>query len=281
MTLETILSELHFIREIEDAILWKIHQERPFIDQIAERAYCGEHFDFALCRHRPLTRLAVVAALLPRQYDACKAAGIPDGILLDTFRDVSLRANRYYERTGQAGISREDVIWFRHIMNASIFKIGALQFQPFAMQYLDEETLGEPYMTFTEAQKQALPAGTPVLNCHIPHGADLSPQSVDASFQNARSFFSAYFPTVPYRAFLCYSWLLYPPMQKLLSQESNIKRLASRFSVIGFCPDPEQAIENLFGQGAEIRLPDRPTSLQTLAAEHPERFGFACGILLL
>ncbi len=52
-------------------------------------------------------------------------------------------------------------------MNVSIFKISSLQFQPFEMIYLDEETIGEPYMAFTKEQKESLPNGLPVINCHI------------------------------------------------------------------------------------------------------------------
>lgn len=85
------------------------------------------------------------------------------------------------------------MIWFRHIMSVAIFKIGSLQFQPFKMIYLDEETIGEPYMSFMAEQKKALPAGSPVLNCHIQQGADLRPESVNLSFKMAKAFFAEYF----------------------------------------------------------------------------------------
>lgn len=166
-------------------------------------------------------------------------------------------------------------------MMVSLFQLGVLQFQPFEMVYLDEQTLGEPYMTFAPAQKERLPSGAPVINCHVPRGADLSPEAVEASFGNARAFFSRHFPDVRYQAFLCYSWLLYPPMLRLLSDTSNIKRFASHFSIIGSCPDSEQAIECL------LLSPKKPghgvgmTSLQKLAAKSIERFGYACAVMEL
>ncbi len=281
MTLEKMISELHYRSNIEKAVLQEIRKDEKLIEKIAETAYRGENFDFALCGHMPLTCLAVVTYLLLHKYDDYKSMGIPDGIVFDTFRDVSLRANLYYEKNGKVGVSKEDVIWFRHIMNIGIFQIGTLQFQPFEMIYLDEETLGEPYMTFTEEQKGLLPNDTPVLNCHIQKGADLRPRSVEASFQNAKLFFEKYFPTVQYKAFLCYSWLLYPPMLQHLSERSNIKQFAKNFSIIGSCHDPEQAIENLFGHGTGKGLPCDATFLQQLAFEHVELFGFACGIILI
>lgn len=279
MTLETILSELQYPDEIGRAVIRSIHQEEAPIKAMAESAYEGENFKFPLCRRMPLTRLAVVTYLLLQKYDAYSALGIPDEIIFDTFRDVTLRANRFYETHGQAGLSSEDVIWFRHIMQVGIFKLGTLQFQPFEMLYLDEETIGEPYMTFSKAQKAALPSGTPVLNCHIQQGADISPRSVERSLREAALFFRSYFPTTPYRAFLCYSWLLYPPMLERLPAHSNIRQFAEKFSIIGVCPDPEQALETILGHGKGTRLPHKPTSLQALALAHAELLGFGCGIL--
>ena len=280
MTLETMISELHYTSDIEQAVLQKIRKDEKLIERIAETAYQGEGFDFALCRRMPLTRLAVVTYLLLRKYDDYKVKEIPDSIIFDTFRDVSLRAKLYYEKTGQVGISKGDVIWFRHIMNVVIFKIGALQFQPFEMIYLDEETVGEPYITFAKQQKEALPAGAPVINCHIQQDANLSPEAVEASFHSAKQFFSTHFST-QYKAFLCYSWLLYPPMVKHLPLTSNIKQFAANFAIIGACDDSEQAIEYLFRHGTKRRLPANATMLQKLAFEHIELFGFACGIIVI
>ena len=283
MTLEKMLSELQYRSNIEQAVRRKINKDEKLIKEIAETAYHGQDFHYALCKRMPLTRLAVITYLLLHKYDEYKSKGTSDCIIFDTFRDVSVRASLYCDKTGKAGISKDDVIWFRHIMNVNIFKIGTLQFQPFEMLYLDEETIGEPYMVFAEEEKVALPKGTPVLNCHIQHGADLSPQSVAESFQNAKSFFITCFPAVQYRAFLCYSWLLYPPMLKQLPEESNIKQFSTNFSIIGFCNDPEQATEALFGSetSRSNRLPINATSLQKLAFEHLELFGFACGIIPL
>lgn len=280
MTLETMLSELHYNNEIKNAVSQKISRNEKTIEEISESAYHGEDCNFALSGRMPLTRLAVVTYLLLRKYDEYKAKGTPDKVIFDTFRDVSLRAELYHEKTGKVGISKGDVIWLRHIMNVAIFKIGSLQFQPFEMIYLDEETIGEPYIAFTREQKEKLPAGTPVINCHIQQGADLSPEAVEESFQSARRFFTSCFPT-EYKAFLCYSWLLYPAMVNRLSHQSNIKQFADRFTILGAVNDPEQAIETLFEQEGKKKLPSNATTLQKLASEHMELFGFACGIIPL
>ena len=276
LPLDQLLKELHFPDMIDAVIRKKIAEKR--IAEIADSAYSGEGFDFALCRRMPATRLTVVVFLLQQKYNEYKSKGVSDQIIFDTFRDVSLRASLYYQKTGKIGISKQDVIWFRHIMNVNMFKLGVLQFQPFKMIYLDEETLGEAYMTFDPAQKALLAAGAPVINCHIQQGVNLSPAEVQRSLDHAKLFFKTCFPEIHFQAFLCYSWLLYPPMIHQLPSQSNIRRFAERFLIIGSCNDMSQAKEYLFGVSPKPTA-EKMTSLQKMAANHIERFGFACGMI--
>lgn len=276
LSLERLLNELQYPEPIEKAVKEKL--SRPGITEIANIAYSGEAFDYPLCKRIPLTRLAVVTWLLQRKYGEYRAIGVADEIIFETFRDVTLRATLYYQKAKKIGISKEDVIWFRHIMNVNIFKIGVLQFQPFEMVYLDEETIGEQYMTFSIEQKLSLPNETPVINCHIQRNADLSQDRVTASMQDAKNFFMQVFPGKRFQAFLCYSWLLYPQMTKRLSPESRIRKFYQLFMIIGECNDSEQAIENLFADGKRKRLPQM-SSLQKMAMDHLDWFGFACGII--
>lgn len=279
MTLEILLSQLQFDPAVKEAAEQKITKNRRQIESIAETAYAGSDFNFPLCKRMPLTRLAAVVWLLTQKYDEYQSIGVPSDIIWDTFRDVSLRANLHHKHRGQIGISKDDVIWFRHIMNVHIFKIGALQYQKFNMVYLDEETIGEPYMVFSKEQKSSLPPGSPVINCHIQKGANIRADLVKESMERAGAFFDERFPTVPYRAFLCYSWLLYPPMLKMLSEESNIKRFAERFSIIGTCSDSAQAKENLFHPDMRNSV-HKLTSLQRMATDHQEILGYGCGVIM-
>ena len=280
MTLETLLPQLKFQAAIEDAVKQKFTNNRRQVVSIAETAYSSNDFDFPLCKRMPLTRLVVVVYLLSQKYAEYKAIGTTDEIIFDTFRDVSLRANLYYKQYGKIGISKDDVIWFRHIMNVHIFKIGVLQYQTFNMIYLDEETIGEPYMVFTQEQKLVLPNGSPVINCHIQKGANISATLVNKSIDQAKVFFKDCFPSIEYKAFLCYSWLLYPPMLNMLSDNSNIKQFAKCFSIIGECNDSEQAKENLFDYGKH-NPPCKPTTLQRMAKEDKAILGYGCGVIML
>ena len=87
MTLETMMSELHYTNNIVQAVLQKIRKDEKLIDEIAATAYHGENFN--LCKRMPLTRLSVVTYLLLSKYNDYKAKGISDNIIFDTFRGVN------------------------------------------------------------------------------------------------------------------------------------------------------------------------------------------------
>lgn len=272
-----IFKILNLPEKIESAVEASLAKTRKF-----ENLYSGKAPDFPICKKSPLRRLSSIVFLLSEKYDDYKALGVPDDIICKTFQDVTLRANLYYSKTGKVGLSADDALWFRHIMNCEIFKVGSLQFQPFKMIYLDEEFLGEPYMEFSEIQKKNLPVGAHVINCHIQHGADLSTESVKKSFADANALFKRIFPQKKFEAFICYSWLLYPDMLSQLPEDSKIKTFAKNFEIISKIQDSEQAFENLFGK--VYKRPPKiknATALQKLAAENPKTFGFACGIKYL
>ena len=247
--------------------------------KICENAYSGEAPDYPILKRKPLTRLAILINLLSEKYEEYLSLGVPGKVIAETFRDVTLRAEIFEAKTG---ISKEDAIWFRHIINCKIFKIGVLQFQPFEMIYLDEEILGETYMFFSSEQRKKLPAGAQVINCHVQQGADLSTEEINKSFSDAQALFAKIYPKIEFKAFLCYSWLLYPDMTKLLPENSRIKAFAENFEIIGKVQDNEQAFENLFEKSYK-RPPKlkNATYLQNLATKNSKAFGFACGIRYL
>lgn len=280
MEQQKILEILDLSPKTEKAVI-SIFSKKQFAD-ICKTAYSGEAPSFPLLKRKPLTRLAVVVSLLCEKYEDYKSLGITENIIAETFRDVKLRAELYEKKIGKPGISRDDVIWFRHIMNINIFKVGVLQFQTFKMVYLDEDFLGETYMVFAKQQKLKLPPGTNVINCHIQQGADLSTEEISKSFSDAQTLFGKIYPKTEFKAFLCYSWLLYPDMTKLLPENSRIKAFAENFEIVGKVQDNEQAFENLFGKS--LKRPPKlknATSLQSLAAKNPKIFGFACGVRYL
>lgn len=251
------------------------------VREMALDAYDGEVPNFHLCSRKPFTRLVVVCYKLIQVRMKFHAIRIPDNIFIDTISDITLRQQLYLKNTGKIGLDKDSVVWFRHIFNIHIFKLNTLQFQLFHMLYLDEEIVGEPYMTFSEEQKKQLPAGTPVINIHIQHGANINPAEVEKSFDMAKNFFTKFFPQHQYEAFICYSWLLYPGNKKLLSEMSNINRFADHFYIIGQAQDNEDAIKRIYGRRFKKKM-DYPqdTVLQKNAIKHFKWLGEACGVII-
>ena len=58
MTLEQIISELHYTNEVEKEVLRKIQRDKKHVDELARIAYQADNFDFPLCKRMPLTRLS-------------------------------------------------------------------------------------------------------------------------------------------------------------------------------------------------------------------------------
>ena len=228
---------------------------------------------YPICRLNPAERLAVWGLLAGKAAGVYTCRGIPEEIIWASLSDIGLRVRVYEQEHGRPGLSKEDVIWFRHLVYGELFQLGALQFQPFQMLYLDEEGCGEAYMTFL---RKPLKTGSPVLNVHIPAGADLSEDAVTKAFGQAEQFFSAFFPEFHPEAFLCYCWMLYPGLEKLLPGESRIRRFAAQFDVIGTADDPENAVQRIFGNTKDRYAQD--TTLQRAAAGRLECLGEACGI---
>ena len=239
----------------------------------AETAYMGPLPHYPICRLNPAERLAVWGLLAGKAAGVYTCRGIPEEIIWASLSDIGLRVRVYEQEHGRPGLSKEDVIWFRHLVYGELFQLGALQFQPFQMLYLDEEGCGEAYMTFL---RKPLKTGSPVLNVHIPAGADLSEDAVTKAFGQAEQFFSAFFPEFHPEAFLCYCWMLYPGLEKLLPGESRIRRFAAQFDVIGTADDPENAVQRIFGNTKDRYAQD--TTLQRAAAGRLECLGEACGI---
>ena len=258
--------------------VWEAYGRRPaFFERAAKEAYAGELPDYPICKRSPLERLVIWCCRLTQL--RTRLSRFPDEVLRDTWRDIALHAAIYQKITGRVGLSREDVIWFRHLEAGCIFRLGSLQFQVFHMVYLDEEGCGEAYMDFSAEQKRRLPPGSPVINVHVPAGADLSEDTVAASIRWAETFFRMYFPAHRAQAFLCYSWLLYSGLRELLPPQSRILQFARQFSVISQVADPDEAMERIFGKRRPKKA-DCPqeTSLQRAALQNRGCLGYACGI---
>ena len=109
----------------------------------------------------------------------------------------------------------------------------------------------------------------------------MSDSFVEASLRKAEAFFKEHYAHTKFRAFVCSSWLLYPPMQELLGEQSKIRQFASRFTIIAACPDRRQAMERIFSYGSRNLPKEKWTSLQVSAMQNKKRFGYAMGVIMI
>ncbi len=169
---------LNFTQEIFTAIQEAYCTKSNFYDRASKNAYSGELPDYPIIQRTPLDRLVILCCCLEEIREKYAALGIPDEVIEDTVSDIARRVQYYQEKTGKIGLSKADILWFRHLYFCELFQLGSLQFQPFSMVYLDREGCGEDYMLFEPNIKKMLPPGTPVINIHIPNKTDLSPKAV-------------------------------------------------------------------------------------------------------
>ncbi|MBD2864543.1 acyltransferase domain-containing protein [Paenibacillus oceani] len=116
-----------------------------------------------------------------------------------------------------------------------------------------------------------LEPGDTVLDVHIPEGGKMSHELCRDSYGQAVTFAARHFPEVPYKGFVCSSWLLGPVFKQLLPADSNIVRFQSDYYVTPIKSDEDQTLERVFGFGTKLddlpRLP-RETTLQRIVYDH-------------
>lgn len=70
----------------------------------------------------------------------------------------------------------------------------------------------------------------PVVALHIPADGRLTPELVDDSILQIRTFLKTYFPDYAYKAFTCTSWLINPDLAEMVGEHSNIAKFCRRFT---------------------------------------------------
>ena len=140
--------------------------------------------------------------------------GIPEEVLLATLHDLVLWTDAWSDVKGELYLG--ELIWLAQTMRMRLFRLGSLEFMANTAS-ADCEALG-------------LKRGDPIVEVHIPAGADLSEEAVRASLKAAVAFFRQYAPEHAFRHFTCHSWLLDPALDALLPPTSNIIRFRDLFT---------------------------------------------------
>ena len=117
----------------------------------------------AIARH-PQPELAVLAVYLAyaaAQYPRWKARGISDEVFFATMGDMAIWYREHRHRTGKPGLV--EWAWLLESLKGRLVRLGRLQYQP--------RTLDAP----ARWQEKVFPAGTRVLEVHIPAEQPLAP----------------------------------------------------------------------------------------------------------
>ncbi len=117
----------------------------------------------------------------------------------------------------------------------------------------------------TKKWEYALSPGDPVLSVHIPADGRMDIELCRESFDRAESFFEDY----PFKAYVCYSWLLDVAFERLLHEGTNIRKFQKIFRLFPIPGEGKRALMEAFkGKVPEdFSKAPRDTSLQRSLAD--------------
>ena len=197
-------------------------------------------------------------------YEQYKEKGIAEEIFWNTFLDISLWCENAKKEFGILGLT-EYAWFFRHI-DMTLFRLGRMQFEKMETEY---PIVSEEFI---------IKEGTEVINLHIPQGEPLTWEECARSIERAKEFWGED------KLYVCHSWLLFPGLDEILSEKSNIKEFRKLFKVLQVDYKEREAEWRIFGKVLK-NVTDYPetTSLQRKAKKillQGGSFGNGWGILV-
>lgn len=235
-----------------------------------KEAVCGMDFDSRECEHlyelykkdhneffeevlkkkeSGLWFLWLYSHMACKVYDKYKKQGIAEEIFWDTFRDIRFWCENTERECGTLGLAVYE--WFYRHIDMVLFRFGRLQFEVMELEH-SVISAGE-----------SIKKGTPVINIHIPQGEPLVWEECEKSIKRAKKYFRMQKP------FVCHSWLLYPGLDDVLSETSNIREFRRHFKVLQVDYKEREAEWRVFGRVLKnvVEYPEE-TSLQKRVKEY-------------
>ncbi len=99
--------------------------------------------------------------------------------------------------------------------------------------------------------------GDPILELHIPDLDSITLDVLGNSFALALEFFPRYYPDVPYKAFVCESWMFNTQLQAMLPMGSRLVQFQRQGYLVPQPPSPEYMLYFIFGR-KQINLTTAP-----------------------
>lgn len=211
--------------------------------------------------HHGLCGVWVFAAAMYLLAEKLYPLGVSKEILLDTFCALNRMMGEYKMQLHHIGFKEGFWVWRQCC--GQILRLGTLEFE-----YL-------PALSARVAGLTGLEEGKAVLSVHIPCGADMSRQALDASYAMARTYFADR-PFLWYgggekpQGIICHTWLLSVALLDLLKPESGIRRFASDYKIVEHEEEGKDCIHFLFRVASDTPFEDLPedTSLRRDVKKH-------------
>lgn len=182
--------------------------------------------------------LWVLLEIACETWDGYAAMGIGKDIFAATMKFVPRFLQTHIEQQGTCRFTWSG--WFWRQLAMQEYRVGCLEYE------LVEEA-----------------DGSREISLHIPSDADLSADSIDASFSAFRAFLAQYYPQWLQEIWVCDSWMMSPALDHLLAPDSRILAFHNRFRMISCIEDSLGVLDWVFPPHKEVSpdLPER-TSLQ-------------------
>jgi hypothetical protein len=154
----------------------------------------------------------------------------PEEIIETTLGVLVRHAAIHWRKWGTTGVDAG--WWMLPTLRGEIVHIGSLQFH---RVNLGVGTLS-PDPWFTDHEMAGLGEGfcrgDPSIGIHIPEGAALDPDRLDATFNDARRVLGVLWPVAQRRIATCQSWMLDDQLKEFLPATSNILAFQRRFTML-------------------------------------------------
>lgn len=193
---------------------------------------------------------AFFAAFLPETARLYEEYGVPE----DVFAAYAARIAENVEecRAAEGFTGCGDYVWLAGFAILDLFRVGSLEFRLAPYNYRRICVEGA---VFTP--------GEPVIQVHVPTGADIGEKARHEAYGRAASLFGT-------DKFVADSWLLYPEHEKMLDASSNIRAFAGEYTLAEVCEtDDYEGLFRIFGRKDAYVYGglEQSTSLQKAYAE--------------
>ena len=192
-------------------------------------------------------------------YERYMEEGISEVVFWDTFQDIRFWCENTEREFGTLGLAVYE--WFFRHIDMVLFRFGRLHFEAMMMEetVIDKKNVEESKKT----GMVCIEKGTQVINIHIAQGEPLTWEACEKSIDMAKEFWGED------KTYVCHSWLLYPGLDEVLSETSNIREFRKHFKVLQIDYKEREAEWRVFGKVLKnvVEYPEE-TSLQRRVKEY-------------